>query len=177
VLLVIEIALGIVLGVFLLWVIYAVANHQSPRPVPEWEPTVWLVCIGGHTECMFDKEKGKGYCCKDMVYDPAFANTVHQFATYEEAQNWAKEMVNVRLDKRWATGATYWHGNLEVREVTLPAAARWMEYRIAGGKVDPLYLAECAARLKVAQEKRSAEEAAHIKRMQERRTRRQNQKV
>ncbi len=126
---------------------------------------------------MFDKEKGKGYCCRDMIYDPAFANTVHQFSTFKEVQNWAKEMVNVDLAESWETPRTYWHGNLEVREVTLPEAARWMEYRTADGKVDPVYLAECAARRKAAQEKRAAEEAAHIARMQERCARGQNHKA
>jgi hypothetical protein len=178
VLLIIEIALGIVLGVFLLWVIYAIVNYQSPGPVPKWEQTVWLVCIGGLTECVFDKEKGKGYCCRDMVYNPAFANTVHQFSTYEKARDWAKEMVNVRLVESWeASKTTYWHGNLEVREVTLPVATRWMEHRTADGKVDPLYLAECAARAKVAQEKQGGEEAVHKARMQERLARGQNQKA
>jgi len=171
VLLIIEIALGIVLGFFLLRVIYATTHRQSSRPEREPEPTVWLVCIGGQTECLFDKEKGKGYCCTDMIYDPAFANTVHQFDTYEAAQNWAKEMVNVRLYDRWEPDTVYWHGNLEVREVTLPIAARWMEHRTADGKVDPAYLAECAAHAKMAEEKQTAEKAAHLARMQERRSR------
>ncbi len=176
-LLIIEIALGIVLGAFLLWAIYAIANYQSPGPAPKWEPTVWLVCIGGLTECIFDKEKGEGYCCRDMVYNPAFANTVHKFATYEEARAWAKEMVNVRLAESWeAPERAYWHGNLEVRVVTLPEAARWMEHRTTDGKVDPVYLAECAARANVAQEKEAAEEAAHMARMQERLARGQDQK-
>lgn len=168
-LLIIEIAFGIVLGNFLLWAIYSIATYQSPRPEPKWEPTVWLACVGGLTECMFDKEKGKGYCCRDMVYDPAFANTVHQFATYKDAQDWSKEMVNVCLAESWEMPKTYWHGNLEVREVTLSVAARWMEHRIADGKVDPVYLAECAARARVAQEKQTTEEAAHIARMEKRR--------
>src|SRR5712672_2196028 len=99
--LIVEIALGIVLGVFLLWFIYAVANYQAPPPTPNSEPIVCLVCIGGLTECIYDKDKGKEYCCKDMLYDPAFANTVRQFATYEEAKDWAEEMVNVRLAESW----------------------------------------------------------------------------
>lgn len=174
--LIIEIALGIVLGVFFLWIIYSIANYQSPpSPRLKQEPTVWLVSIGGLTECLFDKDRGKGYCCLDMVYDPAFANTVRQLATYEEAQAWTKEMVNVRLAESWETPTTtYWHGNLEVMEVTTDVAARWMEHRTAEGKVDPIYLAECAARAKGADEKRAADEAAHMARMQGRRERGQS---
>jgi hypothetical protein len=172
--LVIEIALGIVLGAFLLWLIFAIANYQSPRPEPKWEPTVWLVCIGGLTKCIFAKDRPEGYCCGDTVYDPAFANTVHQFATYEEAKSWAKEMVNVSLGDTSEPERTYWHGNLEVRAVTPEVAARYMEYRIAGGKVDPVYLAECSERLRVANEKEAAEKAAHVVRMQERRDRANN---
>jgi hypothetical protein len=176
--LIVEIALGIVLGLFLMWAIGAVASYRSPPPTPKWEPTVCLVCIGSLTECIYDKEKGKGYCCKDMLYDPAFANTVHQFATYDEAKAWAKEMVNVRFAESWQTPrTTYWHGNLEIREATLPVAARWMEHRTADGKVDPVYLAECAARAKVYNEKQAKEEAEHAARMQERLVRGQNQKA
>lgn len=168
--LVIEIALGIVLGAFLLWLIHAIANYQSPSPAPEWEPTVWIVIIGGLTECILDKDS---HCCSDMLYDPAFANTVHQFPTYEEARVWAKEMVNVDLgDSGWeAPGRTYWHGNLKVRAVASDEAARWMEYRTANGKVDPVYLAEAAERVRTANEKDAAEKAAHMARMQQRRDR------
>lgn len=175
-LLIIEIAVGIVLGAFLLWIIHAADNYQTQRrshPDQEPELRAWLVCIGGQTECMFDKEKGKGYCCGGMIYDPWFANTVHQFPTYDEARAWAKEMVNVDLgDLSWeAPDRTYWHGNLEVREVTHSQAAQWMEHRIANGKVDPVYLAECEARAKASQEQRAAEESAHMVRMLERRAR------
>jgi len=189
--LIIEIALGLVLGVFLLWAIPAIvvtvgvaigsifeSIDDSLLPAPKREPTVWLICIGDLKLCPGDEiAEAKGLCCRDMVYNPAFADTVHQFDTYEEARVWAKEMVNVPLvetptqsfvSEREDDRPKYWHGNLEVYEVTPTSAARWMEHRIADGKFDPVYLAEGEARLKVADEKRVAEEAAHIARMQER---------
>lgn len=81
----------------------------------------------------------------------------------------------MRLGESWETpGKTYWHGNLEVMEVTLPVAANWMKDRTADGKVDPAYLAEGEARAKAAQEKQATEDAAHLARMRERRDRGHN---
>ena len=179
--LIIEVVVGIVLAVFLLKAIFAMSNRPSRSPVlNEPESTVWLIFIGDQTECVLAKEKEAGYCCQDKVYNPAFANTVHQFSTLEEARAWTKEMVNVQLDEAWGgtpATTTYWHGNLEVKEVTPAAAAGWLEHRTADGKVDPVYLAECAARAKAAEERLAAEEAAHLARMQERLSRGQNQKT
>jgi hypothetical protein len=176
VLLIIEIALGIVLGAFLLWVIVAIANYEPSRSEPRQEPTVWLICIGGLTECFVNKDEGKEICCRDMLYDPAFANTVHQFARYEDAKAWAKEMVNVSLsdNSREAPTTTFWHGNLEVREVTPSAAAAWLQHRGADGKLDPVYLAECEANYIRGTGRQAAEEAAHMARMRERQARGNN---
>lgn len=176
--LIIEIALGIVLGAFLLWLISAIASYEKPRQAQASapEPTVWLVKIGGLTKCILDEGSG---CCRDMLYDPALANSIHQFATYDEAREWAKEMVNVDLgDNSWEAEAhTYWHGNLEVVEVTPTVAARYMEHRTGDGKVDPAYTAAREERWKTAQAKQDAEKAAHLERMRERRDRAQNLKT
>lgn len=121
--------------------------------------TVWLVSIGGRKECP-NRKRHRRHECRECGgrYDPALADTVRRFDTFEQAQTWCRDVVGVAIEapeppppglEHFASilghVRVYCHSNLVVQEVAPEKADDMMRHRLADGKHDPACAAACAA--------------------------------